>query len=273
MVVLSSFPVARQFATPKGFIDEIEQNATGQLDSTPMNDNYVSLDENVGRMAAYVIQKYKPNFLALHVIGADDFGHEYGRDADSVKLAMATNDGVIGNVLEALDKAHLKYSTAIIIVGDHGMATIHEAMRPNMLIKGIGAKFTPAGGSCFLYKYPGASKTEIPGIVKAVTDSLNKLPEEKRKQFRIIDRKELDQIGADSAALMALSGNNGSGLVFSGSTAPAKTINVGPGTFTQQSKYDGVFYPTHGGHHGYDPNNPEMHTGFIAYGTGIVKGG
>jgi len=265
--------VARRYATPKGFVDEFEQNATGKLDSTNMNDNYVSLDENVGRMAAYVIQKYRPNFLALHVIGADDFGHDYGRDADSVKLAMAANDRVIGNVLEALDKAHLRDSTAIIVVGDHGMATIKEVMRPNLLIKNIPAQFVPAGGSAFLYRYQDTNGMNEQAIAKAVTDSLNKLPEEKRKLFRIIDRKELDRMGADSTVLLALSGTNGSGLVFSGSTTPSKTTNHGPGTRIQQSKYDGVFYTAHGGHHGFDPDNEEMHTGFIAYGASIIKGG
>ena len=265
--------VARTQATPRGWIDELEQNATGKLDSTNFNDNTFAIDENVGRIAAYTIKKYRPNFIALHVIGADDFGHEYGRDADSVKLAMETNDRAIGDVLQAIKEAGIENNTAVIVVGDHGMATIREVMRPNLLIKGIAAKFQPAGGACFLYKYPGASNSEIPGIVQAVTDSLDKLPKEKRKLFRIINRKELDQMGADSAAILALSGTNGSGLVFSASTTAAKTQNHGPGTLIQQSKYDGVFYPTKGGHHGYDPENLEMHTGFIAYGANIIKGG
>src|ERR1041385_327979 len=39
----------RQHAMPKGIYEEIEKNATGKLDSTNMNDNYFSLDENTGR--------------------------------------------------------------------------------------------------------------------------------------------------------------------------------------------------------------------------------
>jgi hypothetical protein len=41
----------------------------------------------------------------------------------------------------------------------------------------------------------------------------------------------------------------------------------------QQNPLEGVFVPTSGGHHGYDPNIPEMYTGFIAAGAGIRKGG
>jgi len=264
--------VARQQPNPKGFVEELEQNATGKLDSSNFNDKHFLMDENVGRIAAYVIEKYKPNFIALHVIGADDLGHDYGRDADSVRLAMATNDRVIGNVLEAIQKAGINDSTAVIVVGDHGMANINQVMRPNALIKGVNAEFVAAGGSAFLYRYQdNTAEKNVPHIIQAVTDSLNKLPEDKRKLFRIIDRKELDQMGADAFAILALTAQPG--LVFSSATTPRKTTNNGPGTQIQQSKLDGVFYPTHGGHHGYDPNIPEMYTGFIACGAGIIKGG
>ena len=263
---------ARKYATP-GLAEAIEQNATGKLDSMNFNDDYLLLDENLGRATAYVFKTRKPVFMAVHFANVDSYEHDYGRDADSVRMALETDDRAIGNILEAVQESGLKDSTAVIIVGDHGFASISQVMRPNMLIKGIAAKFVPSGGSCFLYKYPGTSPGEIPGIVKAVTDSLNKLPAFKRKLFRIIDRKELYKMGADSAALLALSGINGSGLVFSGSTAPAKTVNHGVGTRIQQSPMNGIFFPTHGGHHGYDPNNPEIYTGFIAYGAGIIKGG
>ena len=141
-----------------------------------------------------------------------------------------------------------------------------------MLIKGINAKFIAAGGSCFLYTpqhfKEGASKDQL---IQAVIDSLNKLPKDKRKLFRIIDRKELDQMGADSAAIMALAAVPGT--VFSGAVMTAKTVNYGPGTLIQQSKYEGIFIPTTGGHHGYDPKEPDMWTGFVAYGVGVTKGG
>src|ERR1700722_3443719 len=100
--------VVRAHATPAGIYEEIERNATGKLDSTNMNDNYFSLDENAGRMAAFIIQKYKPNFLALHFACLDGKEHDDGRDADSVRLALEANDRAIGNVLEAIDKSGLK---------------------------------------------------------------------------------------------------------------------------------------------------------------------
>jgi len=265
--------VVREHAVPKGIFEEIERNATGRLDSTNMNDNYFSLDENVGRMAAYILQTYKPALLALHFATVDGNEHAYGRDADSVRLAVESNDRAIGDVLEAIDKAGIKDSTAVIVVGDHGFSTIHEIMRPNLLIRSLPVRFIAAGGSAFLYLKGEAKSADAAMLVKKVTDSLNALPEAKRKLFRIIDRKELDQMGADSSAILALSGLQGSGLVFSGSTAPHQMENHGPGTLVQNNKLAGVFIPTTGGHHGYDPNIPDMWTGFIAAGAGIIKAG
>lgn len=263
----------RRHAIPKGIYEEIERNATGRLDSTSMNDNFFSLDENTGRMAAYIFKTYKPNFLAMHFACVDGEEHEYGRDADSVRLAVECNDRAIGEVLQAIEQSGEKDSTAVIIVGDHGFCNINEVFRPNMLIKDVHAGFIAAGGSAFLYRAPSQPPPkgeENEDIIREVTKRLNQLPKEKRKLFRIIDRKELDKMGADSFALLALAAKPG--LVFSASTSSAQTINHGPGTLIQQDPLEGVFYPTTGGHHGYDPNIPEMWTGFIAAGAGINKG-
>jgi len=261
---------ALKYARP-GLFEEVQRNATGKLDSTNFNDNYFSLDENSARIAAYIFQTRKPTFMAVHFACVDGAEHDHGRDADSVRLALAANDRAIGTIIEAVEKSKEKASTTIIIVGDHGFATIHQVMRPNMLIKNVPARFIASGGSCFLYRYNDTKSSDIPKIVKAVTDSLKKLPKDKRSLFRIVDRRELDKMGADSAAVLALTAVPGT--VFSGSTSAAKTTNHGVGTTIQNSPLDGVFIPTTGGHHGYDPNIKEMYTGFIAAGAGIIKGG
>jgi predicted AlkP superfamily pyrophosphatase or phosphodiesterase len=260
----------RKHATP-GLVDEIERNATGRLDSMNMSDGYLSLDENAGRAAAFIFKTYRPAFLAVHFAEVDGFEHDQGRDGDSVRLAVESNDRAIGDILEAIEQSGLKDSTAVIIVGDHGFSTIHTIIRPNMLIRGVSARFIAAGGSCFLYPVAGVDVADVPAIVRTVTDSLNKLPEEKRRLFRIIDRRELDMMGADSAATLALAAVPG--VVFSGSLGAGHMENHGPGTLIQRNGLEGVFVPTHGGHHGYDPREPDMYTGFIAKGAGIIKGG
>jgi len=275
--------LTRRYATP-GLIDELERNATGVLDSSTLSDNYFSVDDNSVRMAGYIFRAKRPAFLAMHLVSVDDMEHEYGREGDSVRLALAADDHAIGFMLEAIRRSGAQDSTVLIVVGDHGFSNYQEVFRPNMLIQGIGAKFIAAGGSAFLYPTPVADvwppddsnrldkhrAIRLQEMAGQVTAALNKLPEDKRRLFRILDRKELDKMGADSAAILALAAYPG--LVFSGAVKPASTVNNGPGTAIQQNPLQAIFVPVHGGHHGYDPNLPEMYTGFIAAGAGIQKG-
>lgn len=240
-----------------GLVEEIERNATGLLDSVNMQEEYLSLDENERRMAAYIFKTRKPNFLALHFACVDGAEHAQGRNGDSVRLAIASADRAIGDVLEAIERSGMKESPTMIIVGDHGFSDIPTVLRPNLLLKEVNAKFITAGGSAFLYR----DKNSI-AVVKQKLDSL---PKNQRKLFRIIDRKELDKMGADSAALLALAAVPG--VVFSGALP-----NTGPGTTIVQNNTLAFMGTTKGGHHGYDPNLPEMYTGFIAAGVGVQKG-
>ena len=247
----------RKYAT-KGLIEEIELNATGKLDGENMNEEYLSLDENAGRMAAYIFKKYKPNLLALHFACVDGAQHQQGREGEKVKLAVATADRAIGNIIEAIEKAKLKDSTTIIITGDHGFMNMQQVLRPNVWLKkaklsGEGkkwkVKFQPAGGSAFLYVQDQKDEETI----NKVKQLLNQLPAEIKKYFAVYDRKKLDAMGADSNAALALAAIPG--IVFSGSAEGE------------------IFSPVKGGgHHGYDPEMAEMYTGFIGYGTGFTKG-
>lgn len=259
----------RRHAIPKGIYEEIERNATGKLDSNSMNDETFLMDENAGRMAAYIFKTYKPNFLAIHFACLDGVEHEYGRDHDSVRLAVAANDRAIGDILDAIAQSGVSDSTTVIVVGDHGFSDFNEVFRVNMLIRDLPAKFIAAGGSAFLYTRPDPKWTDS-SIVRQVRERLAQLPERVRDSFRIVERRELDRKGADSAAVLALAAKPG--LVFSGALSKVATVNQGPGTAIQQSPLEGVFVPMHGGHHGYDPDEPQMYTGFIAWGAGIEKG-
>src|ERR1700744_2541663 len=265
---------ARKYTTPSAaFVTELEENATGKLDTNAMREDNLSMDEQTARIASYIFKSKLPSFMAVHLTECDSKEHDDGRDADSVRLALAEDDHAIGDILETVQRSKAKDSTAVIIVGDHGFATIRQIFRPNMLLRSLPVRFLPAGGSAFLYRLHGSKAEDEAKYGQQVTDSLNTLPKDKRKLFHMIYRKELDQMGADSDVLMALTSLNGTGLVYSGSTKARQSENHGPGTLIQNNKLEGLFIPTTGGHHGFDPNNPEMYTGFIAWGAGINKGG
>ncbi len=238
---------SRKHAT-KGLLQEVEQLATGKLNSYNMNEVYFSMDANAARAAAYIFTTYKPNFLALHFASVDGMGHTHGRNTDSVRLALANADNGIGIMLEAIERSGLKDSTTVIVVGDHGMTTMHDIIYPNNWIKDLKATFQPSGGSCFLY-LDDASNTET---VKLVEDRLKKLDSKYRKLFHVYDKAKITEMGGDKDAMLALVAKPG--FIFGGSNQIDSLVKV------------------KGGHHGYDPNFEQMHAGFIASGNSIRQG-
>lgn len=246
-------------ANPPGLFEELQQNATGKLQPNDYNLDYLSGDENMARMSAWIIRTYKPNLMAIHLACVDHFEHEEGRDGDKVRQAVASADRAVKTILEAIDKAGIKDSTAVIILGDHGFVDIHTSLSPNIWLVNaalIGdtkknewkAMFHQSGGSAFLHlKNKNDEKT-----LKQVRDILAALPESQKKLFRVVERKELDMIGADPNAVLAL--------------APVQGITI------SASVKGEILKPVKGGTHGYFPDFKEIQTGFIAYGAGIKKG-
>lgn len=214
--------------------------------------------------------------MAVHFACVDGKEHDKGRDDDSVRLAVQANDRAVGSILEAIRSSGLEDSTSVIVVGDHGFADYTQVLRVNMLVKDLPVKFIAAGGSAFLY--PKTTSGEITqgevnrGVITQVKERLDSLPAGVKKLFRFVDKKELDEMGADSAAMFALAANAQSGLVFSGAVSAAKAVNMGPGTQIQQNPLEGIYFYSKGGHHGYDPDQPDMWTGFIAAGAKISVG-
>ncbi len=246
-------------ASPAGLFEELQQYATGKLLPNDIGSEDLSGDENNARMSAYLIRTYKPNLLAVHLACTDHFEHEQGRDGPKVRQAVAGADRSVKTILEAIEKAGIKDSTTVLIVGDHGFVDIHTSMAPNVWLAKAGligeakkdnwkAMFHQSGGSAFLM----LKNRNDEKVLKQVRDILAALPEAQKKLFRIVERKELDIIGADPNAALAL--------------APIQGITISAASTGE------VFKAAKGGTHGYFPDFKEIQTGFIAYGAGIKKG-
>ena len=253
-------PATSQDATPKGLFEEVQRNATGQLEANDLDLHYLSMNENLGRMTAYLIRKYKPNLISVHLPCTDEAEHAEGREGESVRRAVASADRAIGSILEALEKAGIKDSAAVIITGDHGFVDTHSSLAPNVWLAQMGltgitpdrgnwkAAFHASGGSAFLHlKDPKDEKT-----LQQVVKMLESLPPAQQKLFRIIDRKTMDHFGSDPAAALALTGMQG---------------------ITFNNNADGALLkPAKGGAHGYFPDFDEIRTGFVAMGAGLNTG-
>ena len=245
--------VRGQYSTPKGFMDTLKAEVfhdTSKID--------IGVNTNAARIAAYVIEKSKPTLLTLHMFAVDHYEHEEGRNGKKVHDAVSNTDSGIAIIIDALKAAGIYDSTILIVTGDHSFVDVTTNINPNVWLKENGlcndvkaddwkAQFFSVGGSSYLYV-----KNNDAAVAKQVMDMLNRLPEEKKKLFAVVDRKKLDAIGANPLVSFALTGLGGTsfGNAFTGE-------DVKPG---------------HGGTHGYFPEFADIQTGFIITGPHIAKG-
>lgn len=249
------------YATPKGLFEEVQRKATGEMEAIDLNINYSKMDENLGRVAAYLFRTYKPALLTLHLPGVDHAEHAEGRHGQLVKAAIANADRVIGSLMETIRLSGMQDSTLIIITGDHGFVDVRKSFSPNILLvqaglmdakEGAGrqwkAQFHSGGGSVFL-QLKDSSDTET---LQKVRTLMEQQPDSIRNMYRIVDKKQLEKIGADPRSPLALA-------AVQGVSVNARTT----GTLVSKGK---------GGAHGYYPDFREIQTGFVAFGAGIKNG-
>ncbi|MGB6151819.1 MAG: ectonucleotide pyrophosphatase/phosphodiesterase [Pricia sp.] len=250
----------RDNENPEGLLKEMEEEVLGKLNATTFNGDYLNREDRTGEMGAFILEKYQPALMTIHLIATDHFQHEQGRDGEKVHTAIAAVDRAIGKIMEAATRADIHKETTFIITGDHGFVDIHSALSPNIWLVEEGlmenkedrgnwrAAFHTSGASAFLHlKDPKDAET-----LNLVLNKLKNLPDNYQKLFRIVDREALDAIGADPNAALAL--------------APIKGIAM------SSSAKGKVLTPRSGGTHGYFPDFAHIETGFVTWGAGIASG-
>ncbi|MBK1438398.1 alkaline phosphatase family protein [Parapedobacter sp. ISTM3] len=252
--------ITSQKATPEGLFEELQRHATGTLDSVAFSvqGSYLMRDQNIGRMAAYLLRTYRPALLTLNLPLLDKAQHAEGLDGLHVRKSIAGADHAIQTILDGIAAAGIADSTAVIVMGDHGFMDVHTQLNPNVWLRQHGlydgprgewkARFHNASGSTFLMV-----KDSDPATADSIRSVLRRLPDAIRAQFEIVERTALDRLESSVEAILALSGQPG--VVFS-------------------EKSDGPFYEPapRKGSHGHLPSNPQMKSGLVAYGAGIREG-
>jgi hypothetical protein len=110
------------------------------------------------------------------------------------------------------------------------------------------AAFRTNGGSAFLHlRDPGDVAT-----LRRVREIIDNLPHAQRRWFRVVEREELDMIGADPSVPFALA--------------------MVPGVRTTSSGRGEALRSGRGGTHGFFPDFADIETGFVAWGAGVRAG-
>ncbi len=250
----------RGHENPPGLLEELEREATGHLSPENFNNKWMSHDLRVALLAEYLFERYRPNLLLVKTQASVQVPKEADWRNPRRARAIAASDQVINMILEVIERTKTWDTTAVIVAGDHGNTEVHTQIRPNLWLMEAGlrrellqgddewrAAFYALGGSAFLRVREPADENLV-----AVRRVLDELPAGKRATFRVLERDELDRLGADPDAPLALAA--ASGFVIDDRTEPPD------------------LQPNPGMSHGHHPDHPDMTTGFLAKGAGIRAG-
>lgn len=249
-----------QESNPASLFQEVQDNAIGKFGEFGATLDFATSDQNKSRMAAYILKRYKPAFLAVHIALTDHFEHEQGRDGDKVRSAVSGADVAIKTIIDAVEAAGMSKNTTFIITGDHGFVDIHTQFKPNVMLAKLGlyddankeswkAYFQQSGGSAFLHLRDPKDKASL----EKIKQGLAQLPEGIQRMFHVLDKDGVAKAQGDPNAFMALAAHQG--FSFGASATGDLLASVSGGT------------------HGYLPTDfKEIQTGFVVFGKGIKQG-
>lgn len=259
----ASIAPVRAHTTPPGLFEELEREATGRLCDATFGLEHLAREDAVGAMAAYLFARDRPTLSLVHVIALDHVRHRLGLDNPKARRAVAAADRAVARLLETVERLGVGERTAVIVTGDHGSVDLHTSLRPNVWLREAGlladpaaggiwrARFQASGGSAFLRLQATEAATRAEDTA-AVRRALAARPPGERALVHLVERAELDALGADPDAALALAAVPGVAL------SPALD-----GAAVQAAQ---------GAGHGYHPDLPGMSTGFVAAGAGIRAG-
>jgi predicted AlkP superfamily pyrophosphatase or phosphodiesterase len=246
--------IREQYSLPKGFYAEVKKDVFGGVEKIDHGKN-----QNIGKIAAYIIKKSKPELMTIHVFSVDGAAHASGREGTRVREAVADADAAVGIIIDALKAAGIWESTVLLIGGDHGFYDVKTTISPNVWLKEAGlnndfkagdwkAQFNTVGGSAFLHLKDPSDKATI-NKVKALLEGQ---PDSVKQYYRMISKEELAKGGYNPNVAFALTAEQDAS--FSGASS-GDAVKAGKG-----------------GAHGHFPDTKKIQTGLVAHGPGIRKG-
>jgi len=246
--------ICEQYSSPPGFYAEVKKEVFGGVDKIDKGKN-----QNIAKIAAYVIKKSRPALMTIHVFTTDGAQHNAGRHGIQVQEAVADADAAVGILIDALKSAGIWETTVLLVGGDHGFYDVKKTISPNVWLKGAGlindlktgdwkAQFNTVGGSAFLYLKDPSDKATA-DKVKALLEAQ---PDTTKQYYRIISRVQLDNGGYNPNIAFALTAEHDAAF---NATTTGVAITSGKG-----------------GTHGHFPDTKNIRTGLVAHGPGIRKG-
>jgi predicted AlkP superfamily pyrophosphatase or phosphodiesterase len=244
--------------------ENIKYYSTEQKDANHVDQDLI--DQYATPSFLAILREKKPNVALLHLVHVDHTQHAKGPKSPEAYQAIKDADAMIGQVWDELKKNYAGSAT-LFVVSDHGFSPIEHAVLPNVVLRNAGlidvkgtrisggsVHLVIQGGCAMVYILDNANRVSIAGKVeKAFTgvDGIDRIVSpEHTKEYGVADPK-VDPNAPDMLLFAK------EGWTFGDTAAGAMTF---------------VDKPERAGTHGHDPNLPDLHATFVAWGEGIAKG-
>jgi len=221
-------------------------------------------DESIADVAIEAIASRRPNLVLLHLPGVDHQQHEHGPWSAEALAAIETADAQLGRVAEAARHAGIWPQTMFLVVSDHGFTRCEKVLRPGVLLRQHGfisvdekgrvaswrASVAASAGSAYIYLHDPNDQETAAGV-RALFEPLAGKPGSGIR--RVFSQSDIEALGGDSTAFLALEAEDGYALVGGVSGEPGGPA-ITPGI------------------HGFPPDREMMNSSLILDGPGVEPG-
>lgn len=221
-----------------------------------------------GALQAFFIalQQQHPDLALLHLANVDHTEHLNGPRSPEAYAAIKQADGYVGQIVDTLNRDYPGRAT-LFVVSDHGFSIIDHALLPNVILRNAGlitvkgprvvegkVRIVTQGGATLFYITDTAHRDEVAQQIKNAFDGVD---------------------GVDKILLPTETAAYGVGDPAKDPHAPDMVLfakmgwtcgDTAAGALTFQEK------PERKGTHGHNPDQPDLHATFIAWGAGIRHG-
>lgn len=181
--------VIRERSTP-GLVDELlpltKDTFTGKWE-----DHYTQSDFRSCISMAYLIDRYEPDVMYMHLINIDHVRHKKGVYGDHIKEAYEILDKDLDCVFEALEKKNLLDNTIFAFTADHGQIDIDRVVSINRFLRDNGFLTTDKDDNLLTWQAIAHAESMQAQIIVRDHD-----PEVKERVYKLLaDNREMLGIG------------------------------------------------------------------------------
>lgn len=224
-------------------------------DNRPMTDAWRT------NVTMSILDRYKPDLLALHLSDLDGAQHANGPHTPQAHAALEKIDSQIGEIRAAVARSGRADQTAWVIVSDHGFYPVNQVVNPMIALRDAGLITTNEAGrvtdwKVFMHNAGGSALFEVrdpndAASIAKTNEIMRKLAADPANGIlKVYTPEELKALEGAPEAFLGMEAVREFGF---GSNMTGPMVTPAPST----------------GKHGYNPNIPELRAAMILSGAGV----